>query len=121
MHCYPEPDSLIRDKVIVVLDLSNYTTKKELDHATSVDTSDLAVKKIFFGLKAEVDKLDINKLVNVPTSYINLKAKVSEIENKIPDISSLVTTTVLNSKISVKLRKKFLIMLNILLLKNLIT
>ena len=26
----------------VVLDLSNYATKKELDHATGVDTSDLA-------------------------------------------------------------------------------
>ena len=48
MNCYPEPGSLIRDKVIVVLDLSNYTTKKELDHATSIDTSDLAVKNIFW-------------------------------------------------------------------------
>ena len=26
-------------------DLSNYATKKELDHATGVDTSDLAAKK----------------------------------------------------------------------------
>ena len=28
MSCYPEPDSHIRDKVKVVLDLSNYVTKK---------------------------------------------------------------------------------------------
>ena len=28
MSCYPEPDSHIRDKVKVVLDLSNYDTKK---------------------------------------------------------------------------------------------
>ena len=28
MNYYPEPDSHIRDKVIVVLDLSNYATKK---------------------------------------------------------------------------------------------
>ena len=40
MSYYPEPDSHIRYKVKVVLDLSNYTTKKELDHATEVDTSD---------------------------------------------------------------------------------
>ena len=39
-------DSHIRDKVKVVLDLSNYTTKKELDHATDVDISGLAGKKI---------------------------------------------------------------------------
>ena len=46
---YPEPDSHIRDKVkVVILDLSNYATKNELDHATSVDTSDLADKKDFY-------------------------------------------------------------------------
>ena len=46
MSHYPEPDSYIRDKVKVVLDLSNYVTKEELDHATGVDTSDLAAKRI---------------------------------------------------------------------------
>ena len=29
MNYYPEPDSHIRDKVKVVLDLSNYATKRE--------------------------------------------------------------------------------------------
>ena len=29
MSYYPEPDSHIRDEVKVVLDLSNYATKKE--------------------------------------------------------------------------------------------
>ena len=67
MIYYPEPDSHIRDKVKVVLDLSNYVTKKELDHATGVDVPDLAAKKDCFALKVEVDKLDINKIVNVPT------------------------------------------------------
>ena len=42
MSYYPEPDSHIRDKVKIVLDLSNYATKKELDHAAGVDTFDLA-------------------------------------------------------------------------------
>ena len=76
MSYYPEPDSHIRDKVKVVLDLSNSVTKKELDHVTGVDTSDLATKKDFIPLKAEVDKLDINKLANVPTILNNLKTKV---------------------------------------------
>ena len=46
MSFYPEPDSHIRDKVKVIFDLSNYATKKELEHATGVNTSDLAAKKI---------------------------------------------------------------------------
>ena len=46
MSYYPEPDTHIRNKIKVVLDLSNYTTKKELDHATGVDTPDLVAKKI---------------------------------------------------------------------------
>ena len=60
MNYYQEPDSHIRDKVKVVLDLSNYATKKELEHTTGIDTSDLAAKKDFIALKAEVDQLDIN-------------------------------------------------------------
>ena len=73
MSYHLEPESCIRDKVKVVLDLSNYASKKELDHATGIDTSGLAAKKDFIALKAEVDKLDINKLVNVPTMLDNLK------------------------------------------------
>ena len=46
MIYYQEPDSHIRDKAKVVLDLSNYATKKELEHAKSVDTSNLAAKMI---------------------------------------------------------------------------
>ena len=45
---YPEPDSHIRDNVKVVLDLSNYATKKEVDYATDVNASDLAFKKRFY-------------------------------------------------------------------------
>ena len=36
------------------------------------------LKKEFIALKAEVDKLDINKLVNVPTSLNSLKTKVDD-------------------------------------------
>ena len=46
MSHHPEPDSHIRDKVKLVLDLLNYVTKTELGHATGGDTSDLAAKKI---------------------------------------------------------------------------
>ena len=59
MSYYQEADSNVRDKVKVVLVLSNYATKKELEHVTDVDTSDLAAKTDFIALKAEVDKQDI--------------------------------------------------------------
>ena len=64
MSFYPKPYSHIRDKDKIVLDLSNYATNKELDHATGADTSDLAARKNVIALKAELDKLDINKLFN---------------------------------------------------------
>ena len=46
MSYYPETDSHIRDKVKVVVDLPNYASKKELEHATGLDTSDLAARKV---------------------------------------------------------------------------
>ena len=71
------------------MDLSNYATKKELDLATGVDTCDLATKNCFTVFKAEVDKLNINKLVNASTSLNNLKIKVDG-----PDVSKLKTVFV---------------------------
>ena len=58
MSYYPEPYiNHIADKVKVLLDLSNYAT-------TGIDTSDLAAKKDFIVLKAEVEKLvNINQLM----------------------------------------------------------
>ena len=80
MNYCPEQGSHIRDNVKVVLDMSNYATKKELKHATCTDTSDLAAKRDFIALKAEVYKLEIAKLVNVPTSLNNLATKLEDLD-----------------------------------------
>ena len=80
MSYYPEADSHITDKDKVVLDLPNYATKTELDHAIGVDTSGLVAKKDFIALKAGGDEVDINKLVNVPTILNNLKTKVDDLD-----------------------------------------
>ena len=80
MSFYPEPDRLIRNRTKEELDLSNYAIKTELEHATGVNTFDLAAKNDFIDLKAEVEKVDINKLVNVPTSSNNLKVKVDDLD-----------------------------------------
>ena len=50
MSYYPEPVNHIRDKVKVVLDLSNHATKKELKFIAGVDTSNLVAKTDFIAL-----------------------------------------------------------------------
>ena len=54
--------------------------QKKLQHATGTDTSDLASKKDFIALKAEVEKQDINKLADVPTSLNTLKTKIDDLD-----------------------------------------
>ena len=46
-------------------------------------------------MKAEVDKLDINKLTNVPTSLNNLKTKIDDV-----DVGKLKTVSVDLKKLS---------------------
>ena len=101
MSYYPELDRHIKDKVKVILNLSNYgtkvPTKKELEHATGVDTCDLAATKDFIAIKNEVDKLNIIKLVNVPTCVNNLKTKVDDL-----DVGELKTVPIDFKKLSGK-------------------
>ena len=80
MNYYPEPGSHTIDRVKVVLGWSNYVPKKNKIMLPGVDTSDLIVKKYFIALKAQVDKLGINKLVNVPTSLNSLKTKADDLD-----------------------------------------
>ena len=54
----------------------------------------------------------------VTTTVLN--TKLSEVENKTPNTSSLVTTTVLNTKIS-EVENKILNQINILLILNLVS
>ena len=89
MSYYPELDRHVKDKVKVVLDLSNDGSKTELDHATGVDTCDLAAKKDFIALKEGVHKLYINKPAHVSTSLNNLKTKIDDL-----DVSKLKTLSV---------------------------
>ena len=64
MSYYPESDSHARDKVKVVLGLSKYATKKELEPFTCTDTSDLLAKTKFLPEKMKY-YLGIEKLTNV--------------------------------------------------------
>ena len=60
--------------------MSSSATKKKLERATGVDASDLAYKKHFIALKAEADKLDINRLANTPTGFNDLKRRLDKLD-----------------------------------------
>ena len=64
----------------IELNVSNYATKSDLKNATSVDTSKFAKKVDLASLKSFIDKLDIDRLKNVPTSLSNLKSKLDKLD-----------------------------------------
>ena len=76
---FPEPNSL-GGRLNVELELSNYAPKADLKTVTSVDTSRFAKKVDLAHLKSNVDKLDIDKLKNVPANLSNLQSKVDELD-----------------------------------------
>ena len=106
---FPTPYEPFGGDITVKVDLSNYATKADIKNISHVDTSRFALKTNLFNSKTEVDKLDINKLVSVLVDLSKLSdvvkndlvketdynAKITEIENKFPDISNLATKTAL--------------------------
>ena len=56
--------------------MSNYATKRDLKNEADVDISTFAKKTDLVNLKSNVNKLDIDKLENVPIILNNLKSKV---------------------------------------------
>ena len=74
---FPEPKSS-GGRVKVELDWSNYATKTDLKNATEVDNSSFAKKVDLASLKSDADKLDIDKLKNIPINLSNLKSKVEK-------------------------------------------
>ena len=72
---FPKPNSL-RANVKVRLDLPNYATKTDLKSETDVDASSFAKKSDLTNLKSNVDKLNFDKLKNIPTNLNDLKSKM---------------------------------------------
>ena len=63
----------------VKFDLSSYATKAYLKNAIVTDPSKLAAKSDLASVKAEVDKIDLNKLKIPPDDLSNLKNKVHKL------------------------------------------
>ena len=94
---FPKPFRSFGGDINVKVDLSNYATKTDLKSVTHVDTSSFALKTNLANLKAEVHKLDTDKLAPVPvdlsklsdvvkndvakkTVYVKLMAKINNID-----------------------------------------
>ena len=69
---FPKPYEPFGRDINVKVDLSNYATKADIKNISHVDTSSFALKTNLANLKTEVDKLDIDKLVPVPTDLSKL-------------------------------------------------
>ena len=124
---FPKPFRSFGGNINVKVDLSNYATKTDIKNISHVDTSSFALKTNLSSLKTEVDKLDIDKLIPIPsdlsklsnvvkngvvkkTVYNKLVAKVDNI-----DTSGFVLKTKYNTD-KTELKKKIL-MLVVLRLK----
>ena len=109
----------------------NYATKSDLKDATSIDISKFAKKDDLVGLKSDVDKLDIGKLETTLTDLSKLSNVVrndvvketvyDELANasQTIDTSDLVKKLTMTHKMKI-LKRKFLVMINMLLLMVLI-
>ena len=64
---FPKPYKPFGKDIKVEVDLSNYATKTDIKSISHVDTSSFALKTNLANLKTEVNKLDVDKLVAVPT------------------------------------------------------
>ena len=69
---FPKSYELLGGDINVRVDLSNYATKTDIKNISHVDTSSFASKSNLTGLKIEVDKLDVDKLVPVPVDLSKL-------------------------------------------------
>ena len=120
-HCikisqyFPKPYERFGGDINVKADLSNYSTKSDLKNATRIDTSKLAATSDLVSLKAEVDKLHIDKLKSLPNNLSNLKNKVDKLDidklAPVPvDLSKLTNVVKMRllKRLSIKLRSKIL-------------
>ena len=69
---FPKPYEPFGGDINVIVDLSKYATKADIKNISNVDASSFALKANLSGLKGEVDKLDIDKLVPIPVDSSKL-------------------------------------------------
>ena len=74
---FSKPNEPFGGDINVKVDLSNYAAKTHLKSGIRIDTSKLALKLYLANLKAEVDKIDVDKLKTVPADLSKLSNVVN--------------------------------------------
>ena len=64
-------------------DLQNYATKTDIKNTTGNDISKIALKSNLANLKAEVDKIDVDKLRTVPVDLSKLRNVINNVFKKL--------------------------------------
>ena len=75
---FPKPFRSFGWNINVKVDLSNHAPKADIKNISHVDTSIFQLKANLATLKTEVDRLDIDKLVPVPTDLSKLSNVVKK-------------------------------------------
>ena len=88
---FPKTYDPFSRNINVKVDVSNYATKAYFKNISNVDTSSSVLKTNLANLKIEVDKLDIDKIVPVPTDLSKLSDVIKNDVNKKTDYNKLVT------------------------------
>ena len=92
MSQYYPPYKSSSSNVKVELNLTNYATKADFKNITHVDVSSFASKSNLAALKAEVDKIDVDKLKTAPVDLAILTNAVENDLVKKTDYNTKVTT-----------------------------
>ena len=92
MSTYYPPYKTSSNNIKVELDLSRYTTKKDINDITHADVSGFASKTNLAALKTEVDKIDADKLKTVPADLAKLSNIVNNDVVKKADYNTKVTS-----------------------------
>ena len=74
---FPNPYEPFGWDINVKVDLSSYVTKTDLEKATEFDTSNIPATFGLVSLKAEIDKIYVNKLKTVPVDLSKLSNVVN--------------------------------------------
>ena len=75
---FPKPYKPFARNINVKVDLSNYATKADIKIISHVDTSSFELMTHLANSKTELDKLDIDKLMPVPTDLSKLSNVVKK-------------------------------------------
>ena len=76
---FPKPCKQLGKIINVKVNLSNYATEADIKNFSHVDTSIFALKTNLASLKTKFDKLDMDKLVPVPTNLSKISNVVKMI------------------------------------------